>query len=327
MSRAQLTSTVEQNTGGAVAPFVAGKNFAANGNFDYWQRGTSGFTTLVYSADRWYINAGQNFSISQESTVVPTGSTYTLKITSTGGSSYCNIYQAFEDKDVNFLAGKTITATAYVQANSTYTGTVAIAFDTNTTANTMTGGTWTNQINGTYVTPSTSGWSKVTTTYTVPSGTKGLRIGLVYSSFVPSGSILYWAQVQLEVGSVATPFSRAGGTLQGELALCQRYYYRMVGARYGMGYAKTGTSVNGIIYFPVIMRTAPTALEQTGTATDYGISYLNSFTSCSSVPTFSDATVYNSLVAFTTSNILTAGNGVVMSQNNTSGYLGFSAEL
>ena len=41
MSRAQLTSTVEQNTGGAVSPYVAGKNKLINGDFGIWQRGTS----------------------------------------------------------------------------------------------------------------------------------------------------------------------------------------------------------------------------------------------------------------------------------------------
>ena len=50
MSRAQLTSTVEQNTGGAVALFVAGKNKIISGDFGIWQRGTSFTPTSGSSA-------------------------------------------------------------------------------------------------------------------------------------------------------------------------------------------------------------------------------------------------------------------------------------
>ena len=54
MSRSQVTSTVEQNTGGAVAPFVAGKNKIINGDFYVNQRNFSSTTTSsVYMFDRW----------------------------------------------------------------------------------------------------------------------------------------------------------------------------------------------------------------------------------------------------------------------------------
>ena len=55
MSRAQLTSTVEQNSAGAAAPVVAGKNFLANGAQEIWQRGTTiaASSSAFYSADRW----------------------------------------------------------------------------------------------------------------------------------------------------------------------------------------------------------------------------------------------------------------------------------
>ena len=65
MSRAQLTSTVEQNTGGAVAPFVAGKNKIINGDFAINQRAFSSTTTQsTYMFDRW----PANFSVASGTT-------------------------------------------------------------------------------------------------------------------------------------------------------------------------------------------------------------------------------------------------------------------
>jgi hypothetical protein len=60
MSRAQLTSTVEQNSAGAAAPFSAGKNKVINGDFGVWQRGTSFAlaSTSAYTCDRYIGDAG-----------------------------------------------------------------------------------------------------------------------------------------------------------------------------------------------------------------------------------------------------------------------------
>ena len=232
MSRAQLTSTVEQNTGGAVAPWVGAKNFAANGGFDWWQRGTSFSSSGVYSADRWYFTYGGTVTASQETSIIPTGATYAAKLLTGASSSFGELYNALESLEVNRLAGQTITVSGYVRAGSGYTGSAVIAIQTNTTANTQTGGTWTEQ---TYAiqTPSTFAYTRFSVTYAVLAGTAGLRIRLGNTSTQSSGVALYWGNIQIEIGSVATPFSRAGGTLQGELALCQRYYQRWVAGASG----------------------------------------------------------------------------------------------
>jgi hypothetical protein len=76
-----------------------------------------------------------------------------------------------------------------------------------------------------------------------------------------NGATFYITGVQLEAGSVATPFERRPfGT---ELALCKRYYQRM---REGLtGRVESSTTISGAASFPVEMRAAPTASLIDGT--------------------------------------------------------------
>jgi len=323
MSRAQLTSTVEQNGGGVISPIAAGKNFLANGNFDWWQRGTS-FTSSGYTADRWYASIGGTTTVSQETSVVPSGSTYSLKWTTGANASYAEMAQAFEAADVNAMAGKTITFSGLVRAQASFSGSIFIRIQTNTTANTQTGGAWTTAVTAT-VTPSSSGWTSYSATYAVPSGTAGLRVYIAVGAAQASGTGLYFAQQQLEVGSVATPFSRAGGTLQGELALCQRYYERRTSAvgysNMGFsGYVQSSTSivVGGAI---APKRTTPTIGYLNLAADSYG-----GASAVSGTPSNYSTAVSAGLV-FTTSG-KTAGQAVnLIDSGSNTGYIEFIAEL
>ena len=69
--------------------------------------------------------------------------------------------------------------------------------------------------------------------------------------------------VQLEIAPQATPFSRAGGSIGGELALCQRYYQTpWLNLPYGYalppGYYASTTAGIGIYSLLVVPRVAPT---------------------------------------------------------------------
>jgi hypothetical protein len=99
------------------------------------------------------------------------------------------------------------------------------------------------------------------------------------------------------------------------------------GNRYFIGFNLTTTTAEGIVFFKSSMRAAPTALEQTGTASNYSVLNQTTNVASSSVPTFNAATVDNASVLFTVSSGLTAGNGVVIRSNAASTYLGWSAEL
>jgi hypothetical protein len=135
--------------------------------------------------------------------------------------------------------------------------------------------------------------------------------------------------VQLEEGSTATSFDyRPYGT---ELQLCQRYYYRLkagaAGENFNVGYCDTTTVATLMTNFLVSMRSAPTALEQSGTAGDYTVIHAGTNTACSSVPTFSSATTDNLRVSFTVASGFTAGRGAIGRAANANAYLGWSAEL
>jgi hypothetical protein len=85
--------------------------------------------------------------------------------------------------------------------------------------------------------------------------------------------------VQLEAGSVATPFTTASGSIGGELALCQRYFQNDSIATSGAsGYLMQGVASSRIvcnIFFPVQMRTTPTVTMSTGAPYWENIPYIS----------------------------------------------------
>ena len=237
MSRAQLTSTVEQNTGGAVAPFVAGKNKIINGDFGIWQRGTSQtITTSTYSADRFtfIFNGTQSIAASAQTftpgnTIAGYEPTYYGRFavgSSASGQSYNQFGQTIED--VRQYAGQTITFSFWAKTTSG-----SFTINPRYIQYFGSGGT-TPQVEANFgsgaITLTTS-WTRYTATVALPSIT-GKTIGTGSSLKIvldlpqnTTWSLDTWGW-QLEAGSVATPFITATGTLSGELQACQRYFQK-----------------------------------------------------------------------------------------------------
>jgi hypothetical protein len=82
-----------------------------------------------------------------------------------------------------------------------------------------------------------------------------------------------------------------------------------------------------VIPFPVQMRIAPTALEQSGTATDYSIRTAGASIAGSAVPTWLAANTFNASVNQAVAAGLIAGAAGTFRPANTNAYLGWSAEL
>jgi hypothetical protein len=276
MTRSRDIADQQENLGGAVAPFVSGKNFAINGGFDISQRGTS-FTiggTAAYTLDRWYASGSGGATttvISQQTTGAAVGTTANLKATYSTNTTFCNMFSAIEYQNVQPLQGRVVTLSFKGRRSSGYVGGLVAGIQTGTVANTLTGGTWTEIANCTISnanlpTGTTSAdWGSASVTITIPAGTQGIRIRIGEETFQSSGAYYEVSSIQLEIGSAATPFARAGGTMGGELALCQRYYWRSGGnttnQKFGQGLAISTTQLLIQVQSPVAMRVAPSALE------------------------------------------------------------------
>ena len=338
MSRAQLTSTVEQNTGGAVSPDVAGKNAVINGGFDIWQRGTTSTSNGYTTADRWslYNLGGGTTTWSRESTIVPSTSTYSLKMSQATAAGLLIVQQAIETLNTRQFAGKTIAFSMQAAASASTDLILQVSYST--TVDNAVGGTWT------IITPTSGGTGTVSTTasftrlsgvYAIPSTAQSILVK-AYSLSVAAGTSLYFGEMQFELGSVPTVFTRAGGTFQGELTACQRYYYRQspsvsstsANRFFGNGIALSTTAASISIPLPVQMRTTPSStIEYGGTigVTD-GVTP-TSTTGISSITSYITPNV--AIVQAVVASGLTQYRPYFLIANNDlyTAYLGFSAEL
>jgi hypothetical protein len=287
---------------------------------------------LAYSVDRWYgFCTGANVTGQQVAgSTTPSVTQFRYRFTGAASVATVGFGQRIEQKNCYDLAGSTCTLSADLAISATLTTvtwTASYATTTADTFGTLASPTVTQIATGTFTVSATV--TNFTTNISVPAAaTTGIQIVFTIGALTAG---LTWTigNVQFEKGSTATSFDyRPFGT---ELALCQRYYFRVgsttTGTGFGTGIVASSTTSSVLINFPVTMRTNPTALEQSGTAANYDIYYAGTNTVCNSVPTFQAATNSASQVVFTTASGPTAGYGVIGRALTTAAYLGWSAEL
>jgi hypothetical protein len=320
---------------------VAGKNKIINGDFSVWQRGTT-VTAGTYTADRW-VNTGGSGTVSRQAFTPGTApvagyeSQYYLNWTITADQINNEMLQRIED--ARTFAGQTVTLSFWARSTvGAQPLNVAIYqhFGTGGSPSSLTGATLIS--GGSPYTP-TSSWQRFTFTFTVPS-VSGKTFGTDNNSFLwvrpaqftttaTNTSLDIWG-VQLEAGSVATPFSISTPNKQSELAACQRYYLRYGGNQAyetfpGVLISYSTTQGEGPIAFKSTMRTTPTVTFSTLKISDvatYNIAVSNlTITTNVSGP---DA----AYLVFTVAGGVTAGKtNLLRTDGSTSGYLAFSAEL
>jgi hypothetical protein len=330
----------------------ASKNKFINGNFAINQRS---FTSQVngtgtFGFDRWKMNGIDGTTTFSAQTFTPGTapvagyeSTNYLRIVTTSQTATnaeSDFFQAIED--VRTFAGQTTTISFWAKANS---GTPKMAVELR--QNFGSGGSSVVSTPVGFVTISTS-WARYSLTVNVPSvsgKTIGAGSAINVVLFVSAGTDLNtrassigiqsntfetWG-LQVEYGSKATPFQTATGTIQGELAACQRYYWRTTNANlfgyYASGNAQSTTAAEIFFKCPVTMRVQPTALDFQ-TIGNYRLTdNVGAFSATGSLTLNSSSSNECQIVSVATSGLTQFRQYWFTANNNAGTYVGFSAEL
>jgi hypothetical protein len=332
-------------TGTTATLGAAGKNFIINGGMEVNQRNVTSLVASVasqYTIDRWYYNCNSTagwYSQQPPWTTLAGFSQSVRFYQGSANSTTFNFSQSLETNNVVPLQGQTVTLSFYASVDTANYGqlpfSVFLKYSTGTNANLYNSGTSITPTAVSNITASTGlianvgSWTRCTATYTVPSTATSLAVVFSTPAGTSPGNEFNITGVQLEANPVATVFSRTGGTYQGELAQCQRYYWRNTGTGSTNGPISPNgrnvstTTAQYVILPPVTMRTAPTAADFASIAVDqngsqFAVTAVNigAAVTASTIPTN----------CITTG--LTAWNLVsLFGSLGSSSYLGFTAEL
>jgi len=325
---------------------------------------TSSNATAAYAVDRWVMYNGTAITLTaQQSADAPSGFSNSLQFSTTSAMNSTasqNIYviqrvEGYNVSDLNYgtVNAKTLTASFWVKSSvtGTYSGAAALY--------PVAGSSVTSYV-FTYTISQTNTWEKKTVqipgnqTYAIPNVTNG--VGIYFSFDLGSGtnsesssgtwvigdynrtsSTVKWANnanatfkitgVQLEAGSVATPFEYRPQQL--ELSLCRRYYYRLTSTGYsnyttfGRGMWTTTTNFRFYLKFPTPMRATPTVAL---TAATGFVVYDTASRTVSLISYYSIG--YDGVLMTATTATATAGKaGVIQSNNSNSPLIEFTSEL
>jgi hypothetical protein len=347
----------------ASSPFVL-KNRIINGAMVIDQRNAGASITASdgsFGVDRFKTAiAGSGVFTMQQSSTAPTGFSYSQLLTITTADtsiaasdeySYRQFIEGYNTADLAWGTANAKTITLSFWVRSSVTGTYAVGLR-NSAAD--------RAYPATYTISSANTWEQKTITIAGDTSgtwltTNGAGIGVVFSlgagsnyqgtanswnsanTFSTSsatqwisnaGATFYITGVQLEVGSTATPFERR--LYNQELANCQRYYYKALSdTQYGFfGVATLYSASGGSFYipFPVTMRAVASSINYSSLMTS---DYLSGFSAAISAASISGSTSrYVGTVEFTATSAGSTGQfKQILANNNTSAFIGFSAEL
>ena len=249
------------------------RNLVIGGCMRVAQRGTS-FTSAGYTLDRFNLSlSGATATVTQESFALDSeiaGIKNYLKLDVTTGNNFCGIQHRIEDVQ-SIKGNEKYTISFYAKGTNSGGGNLALRG-----RQSFGSGGSTEVITFTESITLTSSWQRFTFTKTQNSlSGKTIGTGSYFELFFHQPELdtstdaweLNITGVQLEVGEQATPFEhRSFGE---ELALCQRYFQKVLDQNRVDVMRKSGTSAGHYLSYFQQMRATPT-LALTRNSTVYG---------------------------------------------------------
>ena len=239
------------------------RNLLINGDFQVSQRGdftTASSATVSYFVDRWYTDVANAVSVNRQHLTginipdTPFISKGVRLVATSSGTSYSGVRQKIENPTQ--YVGRTFTYSGWVRSNTPNARLTSYGH----------GG-----VSQVIVSEAHSGngeWEKLSVTFTLTGSVTNAWYVSAFISTAGIGSVaqvtgdyIEVTQLQLELGSVATPFEhRSYGE---ELALCQRYYEEILSPSYDLFLYAINTDNGGgyrrgTFYYKVTKRVNPT---------------------------------------------------------------------
>lgn len=325
---------------------VAGKNGVLNSNFSVWQRGTSvsGTGGGAYTADRWFLYAGGQGTVSRQATGDTTNLPfiqYCARVQRNNGStdtSNIPFIQSFETINSIQYAGKTVTMSFYARKGANYSPTssglvVTLATGTGTDQNYESMGYTGGATPISQTATLTSTWQRFSYSATLATNITEVTTRFVMVPTGTAGANDYFevTGVQLEIAGSASAYSPNTSTYQAELAACQRYFANVVPstADYGtvisMFQAASSSTAKGGIRFPVPMRVS--ASMTLASAANFTLANASYTPIGGSSFTYAVGNTVDCRIDMSVASGLVAGNATALSGNTSSLLIQASAEL
>lgn len=256
-----ISNNTIRSNGSYISSFSSGmKNRLINGDFRFWQRGTS-FQPATYSvstgytADRWLINrlGGLSSTViaSRISLSLNNADRNAIRVRRTTGDAYIGstyrIQLAQQIETMNFadLGGKPVTLSFWARKGANFSGSFQVLIVTGTGTNEPAYSPFTGELTPLLqtVTLQTT-YVKYTYSANIPNNNTEGRVVFIYDPSTTAGTNDWFevTDVQLEQGYVDTEFERRDYAT--EFAMCRRYYEN------GLGWngAIDGSDPSGTLY-------------------------------------------------------------------------------